>query len=232
MTPSDVKELLKTLIAEEELPINVIDIAPSLDLRPSDSRVQDRIKDVVHQWNTGGKTYTIPLPHTEFYTKTDAVSPTRELMESLEIETFLESIISEHKLPICIIDQGFKLVTLSEEDKTRYPIKILHGAFRLEKQMGTKVQATHLKNIVECFENELKEKRIKSKLFHRGFNLTKSAKDKVSLSQVKKIAEQISEMLGINYVLNTYKYENREEASETTWNTASICVSLWRFPRG
>lgn len=31
MTPNDVKELLKTLIAEEGLPIDVVDIAPDQD---------------------------------------------------------------------------------------------------------------------------------------------------------------------------------------------------------
>ncbi len=51
------------------------------------------------------------------------------------------------------------------------------------------------------------------------------------LSHVKEIAEQIDRTLGINYVLDVYEYANRDEASATSWTSASICVSLWRFPR-
>ena len=68
-------------------------------------------------------------------------------------------------------------------------------------------------------------------MFHRGFQLGKEAEVEMPLSQVKEIAEQINKTLGINYVLNAYEYGNSDDASETNWTGASICVSLWCFPR-
>ena len=152
MTPNDVKELLKTLIVEAELPIDVIDIAPTQNLDTSDYTTEGRIKDVIHQWNKDGKIYTRHPGRAEimeFYTKTDSVSPAKELLESLEIEVILESLITEQKLPICLTDHGFRLVTLAEDDATRYPVKILHGGFRLEKKQGTKVLPTQLDGVAE-----------------------------------------------------------------------------------
>ena len=60
MTPIEVKELLKTLIAEESLPIDVVDIAPSQDLAAKYSITEARIKDVITQWNEDGKIHVIP----------------------------------------------------------------------------------------------------------------------------------------------------------------------------
>ena len=61
MTPTDVKELLKTLIAEEHLPIDVVDILPSEDLGPRNSTTEARIKDVISQWNKDGKSMCFRL---------------------------------------------------------------------------------------------------------------------------------------------------------------------------
>ena len=77
MTPTDVKELLKTLIAEEHLPIDVVDILPSEDLGPRNSTTEARIKDVISQWNKDGKIHVLPPGQPdimEFYMKTDASS--------------------------------------------------------------------------------------------------------------------------------------------------------------
>ncbi len=49
------------------------------------------------------------------------------------------------------------------------------------------------------------------------------------LSHVKEIAEQIDRTLGINYVLDVYEYANRDEASATSWTSASICQDLRTF---
>lgn len=234
MTPTDVKELLKTLIVEECLPIDIIDMAPSQNLRTLDSMAESRIKDVIHQWNTDGKIHERPPGRPEimeFYTKTDAVSPARELPESLVVKSFLESVMVEQELPIRFTDCGFRLITLAEDDTTRYPVKILHGGFRLERQAKGEVQSSQLEDITTRFEALLKEKSVKAKMFHRGFQLQKDAEIQIPLSQVKKWAEQIGTTFGINYVLNAYEYANRDEASDTSWTSASVCVSLWRFPR-
>ncbi len=234
MTPTEVKELLKTLIAAEHLPIEVVDMAPSKDLRALDSRAESRIKDVIHQWNRDGKIHTRPPGRAEimeFYTKTDSASPAKELLESLVVEALLESIIVDQELPIRFTDCGFRLITLTEDDTTRYPVKILHGGFRLEKRGKTKIEPSQLEGVVNRFEILLKENRLKAKMLHRGFQLEKDAEAEIPLSKVKKIAEQIDIAFGINYVLNAYEYANRDEASETSWASASICVSLWRFPR-
>ena len=234
MTPTDAKELLKTLIVEKCLPIDVVDMAPSQNLRALDSTVESRIKDVIHQWNTDGKIHERPPGRAEimeFYTRTDAVSPAKELPESLVVESFLESVIAEQKLPVRFADCGFRLITLAEDDATHYPVKILHGGFRLEKKDGSAITVSQLEGVASRFKALLKVKRVKAKMFHRGFQLEKSAETGIPLSQVKKWAEQIDTTFGINYVLNAYEYANRDEASDTSWTSASICVSLWRFPR-
>ena len=233
MTPTDVKELLKTLIAEECLPIDVIDMAPSQDLAKY-STTEARIKDVITQWNKDRKIHVLPPGHPEimeFYVKTDADSPVKELLEASAVEALLESVIGKQGLPIGFTDCGFRLITLSEDDTTSYPVKILHGGFRLEKWRGTEVELSELEAVAHQFEASLKANRLKAKLFHRGFQLQKSSEAEMPLSQVKEIAEQIDTTLGINYVLNAYEYANRDEASDMSWTRASICISLWRFPR-
>ena len=234
MTPKDVKVLLKTLIAEEGLPIDVIDIAPSQDLAAKYSITEARIKDVITQWNKDGKLHVLPPGRPEimeFYVKTDADSPAKELLEAAAVEALLKSVIAEQGLPICFTDCGLRLITLSEDDTTGYPVKILHGGFKLEKWGGTEVELSELEAVAHQFEASLKANSLKAKLFHRGFQLEKEAEIEMPLSQVKEIAEQIGTTLGINYVLNAYEYANRDEASATSWTSASICVSLWRFPR-
>lgn len=234
MTPTEVKELLKTLIAEACLPIEVIDIAPSQDLAAKYSTTEARIKDVIAQWNKDGKIHVLlpGLPEImEFYIKTDATSPAKELLEASAVEALLESVIAEQALPIRFTDCGFRLITLSEDDTTGYPVKILHGGFRLEKKEKTQVELSELEKVANRFETSLKANRLKAKMFHRGFWLEKEAETEMPLSQVKKLAKQIDMTFGINYVLNTYEYANRDDASETSWTSASICVSPWRFPR-
>ena len=233
MTPTDVKELLKTLIVEEGLPIDVIDIAPSQDLAKY-STTEARIKDVITQWNKDRKIHVLPPGRPEimeFYVKTDADSPVKELLEASAVEALLESVVGNQGLPIDFTDCGFRLITLSEDDTTSYPVKILHGGFRLEKWRGTEVKLSELEAVAYQFEASLKANRLKAKLFHRGFQLQKSSEAEMPLLQVREIAEQIDTILGINYVLNAYEYANRDEASDMSWTRASICVSLWRFPR-
>ena len=226
MTPTDVKELLKALIAEACLPIDVIDMTSSPDLGPRYSTTEARIKD--------GKIHVLPPGRPgimEFYTKTDADSPAKELLEASAVEAFLESIIAAQKLPICFTDGGFRLITLGEGDMTRYPVKILHGGFRLEKRTGTEIELSQLERVANRFEFLLKGESVKAKMLHRGFQLEKEAEAEMPLSEVRKLAEQIDTTFRINYVLNAYEYANRDEATQTSWTSASICVSLWRFPR-
>ncbi|MXZ01384.1 hypothetical protein F4Y93_12350 [Candidatus Poribacteria bacterium] len=232
MTPIEVKELLKALIFEESLPIDVIDMAPSQDLAATTTEA--RIKDVITQWNKDSKLHVVPPGRPEimeFYVKTDADSPAKELLEASAVAVLLESVITEQRLPICFSDCGLRLITLAEDDTTGYPVKILHGGFRLENWGETEVELSELEAVAHRFEASLKASRLKAKLFHRGFQLKKEAEAEMPLSQVREIAEQIDTALGINYVLNAYEYGNRNEASATSWTNASICVSLWRFPR-
>lgn len=234
MTPIEVKELLKTIIAEACLPIDVIDMPPSQDLEAKYSTTEARIKDVINQWNKDGKIHVLPAGRPEimeFYAKTDAVSSAKELFEASAVAAHLKSVIAEQGLPIRFTDCGFRLITLAADDTTGYPVKILHGSFRLEAQTGTTLEVSQLERVANRFEATLKANRLKAKMFHRGFQLEKRAEAEMRLSEVRKIAEQIDEVLGINYVLNAYEYANRDEASDTSWTRASICVSLWRFPR-
>ena len=234
MTPTDVKELLRALIAEGCLPLDVIDVAPSQDLEAKYSTTKARIKDVITQWNKDGKIHVLPPGQPgimEFYTKTDAAAPAKELLEASAVAALLKSIIAEQELPIGFTDCGFRLITLVEDGRTHYPVKILHGSFRLAERAGTTLELSQLERVANRFEATLKANRLKAKMFHRGFQLEKRAEAEMRLSQVSKIAEQIDEVLGINYVLNAYEYADRGEASDTSWTSASICVSLWRYPR-
>lgn len=234
MTPNDVKELLKTLITENGLPMDVVDMLPTQNIKSLETTTESRIKDVINQWNKAGKIYTEPprADIMEFYTKTDSISAAREILESLEVEAILESLIAEQKSSFSFTDHGFRLITLAEDDTSRYPVKILHGGFRLEKKSGGEVKSSQFKNVANQFESILKEKCIKAKLFHRGFILQKTSDANMSLSQVKEIAKHIDDVLGINYVLNSYNYlQSESEETDSLLKSASICASLWRFPR-
>ncbi len=235
MTPNDVKELLKTLIVQEGIPMELIDIVPSQNPSTSDNTTEGRIKDVIHQWNKDGKFYTRHPGREdimEFYSKTDPDAVTIELLDSFKVEALIESIIAEQKLPICNTNQGFRLVSLDKNDTTRYPVKILHGGFRLEKKQDTEGLLEALKKVTNYFETKLNEKNIKVKLFHRGFRLEKSTEANIPISEVRKIAKRIDDATGINYVLDSYNTPTSEDTFKTTKCTgANIRISLWRFPR-
>ena len=236
MVPNDVKDLLKSLIAEECLPIDVVNVTPIENYSmSSDHTTECRIKDVIQQWSDVKKGHSRHSGKTDimqFYSKTDVSSAGKELLESLEVELLLESIIAERELQVRYADRGFRLATLAEEDKSRYPVKILHGGIRFEKRIGSQVQSSDLTGVVHRFEERLKERRTKSKLFHRGFKLVKTSEDNIPLPEIKKIADEIVDKLGINYVLDSYNTPVSEDVYQSTdCTSAKICVSLWRFPR-
>lgn len=236
MTPIDVKDLLKTLIAEEGLPIDMVDMAADQEFTESSGlTTQDRIKDVVHQWNKEGKVNTREpwRPNMmKYYSKTDAESATKELLESLEVEALLESIITEQNLQIRFHDHGFRLITLEEDDTSRYPVKILHGGFRLEKRQEAKVERAHLEGVANRFEMALKENRTKAKLFHRGFRLEKNSEANIPISQVEEIVNRIDDVFGNNYRLDSCRVPHSENVFESTECTsANIRISLWRYSR-
>ncbi|RKU25357.1 hypothetical protein C6497_15965 [Candidatus Poribacteria bacterium] len=236
MVPNDVKELLKSLIAEERLPIDVVNVTPIENYSmSSDHTTECRIKDVIHQWNAVSKVDSRSSGKTEimqFYTKTDVSSAGKELLESLDVELLLESLIAERQLQVGYSDRGFRLATLAEKDASRYPVKILHGGIRFEKRMGAEVRSSDLVGVVGRFEAILKEKSTKAKLFHRGFKLVKTSDDNLPLAEIKKIADEIVDRLGINYVLDSYNKPVSEDVyNSTDCTSAKICVSLWRFPR-
>lgn len=236
MVPNDVKELLKSLIAEASLPIDVINVTPVENYSmSSDHTTECRIKDVIQQWSAVRKGHSRSSGKTEimqFYTKTDVSSAGKELLESFDVELLLESIIAERGLDVRYTDRGFRLATLAESDTSRYPVKILHGGIRFEKHKGTVVRSSDLEGVVGRFEAILKERRTKAKLFHRGFKLVKSSEENIPLAEMKKVADEIVDRLGINYVLDSYNTPVSEDGDKSTdCTSAKICVSLWRFPR-
>ena len=235
MTPNDVKELLKTLIAEEGLPIDMVDMASDQEYTGSAGlTTKNRIKDVVHQWNKDGKERTRQPWRSDlmkYYSKTDAESATKELLESFEVEALLESMITEQNLQICFSDHGFRLITLEEDDTSRYPVQMLHGGFRLEKRQGDTVQSTHLEGVANRFETVLKENRTKAKLFHRGFRLEKTSEANILMTQVWDIVNRIDDVLGNNYRLDSFRSSPGGERSFNDCISANIRTSLWRYPR-
>ncbi len=235
MTPNDVKELLKSIIVEEDLPIEVIDLVPSQRTFTSDHTTESRIKDVIHQWNKDGKFYTRHPGREdimEFYSKTDHGAATIELLDSFKVEELLESIIAELKLSICFTNHGYRLVTLDKNDTTHYPVKILHGGFRLKKKQDIEILPEGLKKATNYFETKLNEKNIKVKLFHCGFRLEKSTEANIPISEVRDIAKRIDDATDINYVLDSYNTPASENTFKSTYCTwANIRISLWRFPR-
>ena len=235
MTPNDVKELLKTLITEEGLPIDIVDMVPDQEYTGSSGlTTKNRIKDVVHQWNKDGKDRTRQPWRSDlmkFYSKTDAESATKELLESFEVEALLESMITEQNLQIHFIDHGFRLITLEEDDTSRYPVQMLHGGFRLEKRHEAKVERSHLEGVANRFEMVLKEHRTKVKLFHRGFKLEKTSEANILITQIWEIVNRIDDVLGNNYRLDSFRSSPGGEPSFTDCISANIRTSLWRYPR-
>lgn len=241
MTPIDVKDLLKTLIAEEGLPIDMVDMAADQEFTESSGlTTKNRIKDVVHQWDKEGKINTCEPWRPDlmkYYSKTDAESATKELLESFEVEALLETIITEQNLQIRFIDHGFRLITLQEDDISRYPVKILHGGFRLEKKDEAKVQTSQLEGVANRFETVLKENRTKAKLFHRGFRLEKTSEENILITQVWDIVNRIDDVFGNNYRLDSFRSADFKgeppfnDIKSANIKSANIRISLWRFPR-
>ena len=100
MTPQEVKELLKSLITELQLPINIVDILPNDNSDGKDYTTETRVKDVIHQWNSDGKIHTQPPGEgsiMKFYTKTDADAPLEEFMDYFKIVPFLDSVIADNE---------------------------------------------------------------------------------------------------------------------------------------
>ena len=242
MTPNDVKDLLKKIIAEEALPIELVDMPSDKEYTASSGlTTKNRVQDVAHQWKKTGKLYTRQPWRSslmKFYSKTDAESATKELLESYQVEAFLETIISEQNLQIRFVDHGFRLITLQEDDTSRYPVKVLHGGFRLEKSQETEILQSQLEKVAKHFESILKEKNTKAKLIHRGFRLEKNSEANIPISQIEEIAKRIDDTFGINYVLDSYSWRvprsqrhTEDRFKSTEWSSANIRRSLWRFPR-
>ena len=235
MTPQEVKELLKTVIAEQKLPINIVDILPNEKSDGKDYTTETRIKDVIHQWNADGKIHT--QPHGEgsimkFYTKTDANSALDEFLDYFKIVAFLGSVTADKKMAIRFTDYGFRLVTLHEGDTSRYPIKILHGGFRIEKTSEGEIKTSQLEGIANRFEKVLKERGTKVKLLHRGFKLERGSGQTLPLAQVKQITKLIDETLNINYVMDSYNFtagSEKDAGNMTDCNSANIRISCWRY---
>ncbi len=235
MTPQEVKELLKTLIAEQKLPINIVDILPNEKSDGKDYTTETRVKDVIHQWNSDGKIHTQPPGEgsiMKFYTKTDADVPLDEFLDYFKIVPLLDSVIADKEMAIRYTDYGFRLVTLHEEDTSRYPIKILHGGFCIEKTTEGEISTSQLEGIADRFEKTLKEKRTKAKLLHRGFKLENPSEKTLPLAQVKQITKLIDETLNINYVMDSYNFtagSGKETPNMTECNSANIRISCWRY---
>ena len=235
MTPNEVKELLKSVIAEQKIPINIVDILPTEKSDGNDYTTETRIKDVIHQWNTDGKIHTQPPGEgsiMKFYTKTDANSAADEFLGFFKVKAFIESVIADKQMAIRHTDYGFRLVTLHEEDTSRYPVKILHGGFRVEKTTAEKIETSQLEGMANRFETILKEKRTKAKLFHRGFKLEKESEPTLPLEQVKQITKLIDETLNINYVMDSYNMtaKSKDEAfNMRECISANIRISTWRY---
>ncbi len=235
MTPNDVKELLKTLIAEMKLPIKIVDILPNENSDGKDYTTETRIKDVIHQWNSDGKIHTQPPGEgsiMKFYTKTDANVALNEFLDYFKIVPLLESVIADEEMAIRYTDYGFRLVTLHEENTSRYPIKILHGGFRIDKTTEGEISTSLLEGIADRFGKVLKEKHTKAKLLHRGFKLEKEAEQTLPLAQVKQITKLIDETLNINYVMDSYNFtagSGKDAPNMTECNSANIRISCWRY---
>lgn len=235
MTPQEVKELLITVIAEKKLPINIVDILPNEKSEGKDFTTETRIKDVIHQWNSDGKIHTQPPGEgsiMKFYTKTDANTPLDEFLDYFKIVPFLESVIADKEMAIRYTDYGFRLVALHEGDTSRYPIKILHGGFRVEKTTEENIETSQLEGIANRFETILKEKRTKAKLLHRGFKLENESEKTLPLAHVKQITKLIDETLNINYVMDTYNFtavSGKDVLNITECNSANIRISCWRY---
>lgn len=235
MTPQEVKKLLKSLITELKVPINIVDILPNDKSDGKDYTTETRVKDVIHQWNSDGKIHTQPPGEgsiMKFYTKTDANVPLDEFLDYFKIVPFLDSVIADKEMAIRYTDYGFRLVTLYEEDTSRYPIKILHGGIRIEKTTEGEISTSQLEGIADRFEKVLKEKRTKAKLLHRGFKLENESEKTLPLAQVKQITKLIDETLNINYAMDSYNFtaaSGKDALNMTVCNSANIRISCWRY---
>ena len=245
MSPNDVKELLDTLIADLGLPLLASDAGPQVVSEKSDEETQSRIDDVM---NGGGASHSV-YGHSVYVGQSASnveKAITRLALETYrvpEIKKILKSLIEEQSLPLNIVDWGFRLQVLADEEveysdddmaalkilleKEGLDVRVRHDGFNLRQaEDSPEIAFPQFETLANRLASTLEEHGLQVRLLHKGFELQKNAEDEVDIAEAKELTYRLEIMVGIRYVQGGYSHSNDVENPEVHWESAHVVTAL------
>ncbi len=244
MRPNDVKELLDALIAELELPLRASNGGPQLVSEKADGLTQSRMEEVVNQWmNGGGGSHSISVGRSVSESDAATTHLAAETHRAPEVKEVLKSLIEEQRLPLTVVDKGFRLEILVDEGidyrcndmvtlevllkKEGLDVPVRHRGFKLwQAEDSTEIAFPEFEALANRLATTLAGHGLQVKLLHRGFELQKDAEDEVDIAEAKELTYRLEIMVGIRYVQGNYSYSNDVQNPEVHWKSAGVNTAL------
>lgn len=242
MSPNDVKELLDASIADLGLPLVASNSGPQLVVNrpPWDQLKKSRVHKVLEQWMNGcGKSYSISVGQSASNVEKGITRLALETYRVPEIREILKSLVTEQSLPFTVIDKGFKLEVLANEEmayhsndmvelealleKEGLDVSVRHDGFNLrQREDGAEVPFPEFEVLVNRLVSALEGYGLQVKLLHKGFQLQKDAADEVDIAEAKELTYRLRIMVGIGYAQGSYTYSNDVENPKIHWTSADV----------
>ena len=241
MSPNDVKELLDTLIADLGLPLLASDAGPQVVSEKSDEETQSRIDDVM--MNGYGASHSVYVGQSAPNVEKAITRLALETYRVPEIKKILKSLIEEQALPLNIVDWGFRLQVLADEEveysdddmaalsilleKEGLDVRVRHDGFNLrQEEDSTEIAFPQFEALANRLASTLEGHGLQVRLLHKGFELQKNAEDEVDIAEAKELTYRLEIMVGIRYVQGGYSHSNDVENPEVHWESAHVVTAL------
>lgn len=242
MSPNDVKALLDASITDLGLPLIASNSGPQLVVNrpPWDQLKKSRVHKVLDQWMNGcGKSYSISVGQSASNVEKGITRLALETYRVPEIREILKSLVAEQSLPFSVIDKGFKLEVLANEEmayrcndmvelealleKEGLDVSVRHTGFNLRQaEDGAEVPFPKFEVLVNRLVSALEGYGLQVKLLHKGFQLQKDAADEVDIAEAKELTYRLRIMVGIGYAQGGYTYSNDAENPKIHWTSADV----------
>ena len=242
MNPNDVKELLDASIVDLGLPLVASNSGPQLVVNrpPWDQLKRSSVHKVLDQWMNGcGKCYSISVGQSASHVEQGLTRLALETYRVPEIREILKSLVAEQSLPFTVIDKGFKLEVLANEElayrcndmvelealleNEGLDVSVRHNGFNLRQaEDGAEVPLPEFEVLVNRLVSALEGYGLQVKLLHKGFQLQKDAADEVDIAEAKELTYRLRIMVGIGYAQGGYTYSNDAENPKIHWTSADV----------
>ncbi len=242
MNPNDVKELLDASIVDLGLPLVASNSGPQLVVNrpPWDQLKKSKVHKVLDQWMNGcGKHYSISVGQSASHVEKGLTHLALETYRVPEIREILKSLVAEQSLPFTVIDKGFKLEVLANEElayrcndmvelealleNEGLDVSVRHNGFNLRQaEDGAEVPLPEFEVLVNRLVSALEGYGLQVKLLHKGFQLQKDAADEVDIAEAKELTYRLRIMVGIGYAQGGYTYSNDAENPKIHWTSADV----------